>query len=48
MIIDSGAALKFCSEFCSRPGQKSVLDKMRYNSYNDREGEVLQERNHSV
>lgn len=29
MIIDSGAALKFCS----RPGQKSVLDKMRYNSY---------------
>ena len=44
MIIDSGAALKFSS----RPGQKSLLDKMRYNSYNDREGEVLQERNHSV
>ena len=40
MIIDSGAALKFSS----RPGQKSLLDKMRYNSYNDREGEVLQER----
>ena len=44
MIIDSGAALKFSS----RPGQKSLLDKMRYNSYNSREGEVLQERNHSV
>lgn len=40
MIIDSGAALKFSS----RPGQKSLLDKMRYTSYNDREGEVLQER----
>lgn len=33
MIIDSGAALKFCS----RPGQKSVLDKMRYNSYDVKE-----------
>ena len=44
MIIESRAAL----EFSSRPGQKTVLDKMRYNSYNDREGEVLQERNHSV
>jgi hypothetical protein len=44
MIIESRAAL----EFSSRPGQKTVFDKMRYNSYNDREGEVLQERNHSV
>ena len=44
MIIESRAAL----EFSSMPGQKTVLDKMRYNSYNDREGEVLQERNHSV
>ena len=44
MIIESRAALKFSS----RSGQKTVLDKMRYNSYNDREGEVLQERNHSV
>ena len=44
MIIEPRAAL----EFSSRPGLKTVLDKMRYNSYNDREGEVLQERNHSV
>ena len=44
MIIESRAAL----EFNSRPGQKTVLDKMRYNSYNGCEGEVLQERNHSV
>jgi len=33
MIIESRAAL----EFSSRLGQKTVLDKMRYNSYNDRE-----------
>lgn len=33
MIIESRAAL----EFSSRPGQKTVLDKMRYNSYDVKE-----------
>lgn len=29
-------------------GTEIDLDKMRYNSYNDHEREVFQERNHSV
>ena len=45
-IIDSGDVL--VTQILQKARREANLDKMRYNSYNGREGEILQERNHSV